>query len=223
MGAKRPASVIRYSVIAVAAALVLAAVCMAFSAPRKSSDYSPADYEVTSLDMRVAVGKDHTYEVEEFISVDIPEDLQQIEFAVPAGSYKMKDLTVENVKTRVFRRDYGKCVVISDPDLLTAGHHRYKLRFRLLEKADQNQGKDVFSFDILPQGWKQPVYKVHALTWFPYGFPLDDIHCFSDGDPDVRLTVKIEKQSRSYTLGGRRIPADYDLRLEADLPDGYWE
>ena len=59
--------------------------------------------------------------------------------------------------------------------------------------------------------------------WFPYGFPLDDIHCFSDGDPDVRLTVKIEKQSRSYTLGGRRIPADYDLRLEADLPDGYWE
>ena len=65
--------------------------------------------------------------------------------------------------------------------------------------------------------------KLHALIWFPYGFPIDDISPYAAGSADVKLTVKREPQSRSDTIGGRRIPEDYSLRLEADLPAGYWE
>lgn len=213
----------RRAAISVSAVLILAAVLMLTALQRQDPGCLPEDYEVSSLDMRVAVGRDHTYEVEEFISVDIPETLRKMELPVPDGPFRMKDLMLEDGKAGAFRRDSGRYVIIKDPDLLTEGHHRYRIRFRLLEKADRIRGRDVFSFDVLPKGWKKPVFKVHALLWFPYGFPLDGIRCCSGEDPDVRLTVKIEKQSRSYTLGGRRIPEDYSLRLEADLPDGYWE
>ena len=89
--------------------------------------------------------------------------------------------------------------------------------------ADKNDGKDVFRFDILPAGWKQPVYKLHALMWFPYGFPLEEIRPYADESRISRLTIKREPQSRSFTLGIRGIPEDYSVRVEADLPDGYWD
>ena len=186
-------------------------------------DYAEEDYEVTGLDMRIAVSRDHAYEAEEFISVDIPADLHRIAFAIPDGASVLEDLTVEGEKAEAVKKSSGKYVVIKDPELLTAGHHRYKIRFRLLEPADSTQGKDVFSFDVFPEGWKQPVKKLHTLMWFPYGFPIEDIRPVADDTPDVRLTVKREPQSRSFTVGAGEIPKDFSLRLEADLPDGYWE
>ena len=36
-------------------------------------------YEVTNIDMKVSVGKDHTYDVVEEIVVNIPQTLQKIE------------------------------------------------------------------------------------------------------------------------------------------------
>lgn len=211
------------SIIAVSAALLLVAICVMVTGGGTETVYSVDDYEVSALDMRIAVSKDHTCEVEEFISVDIPEDLQMIEFAVPDGSFRIQELTLEGEKAKAVRRSSGKHVVIRDPQLLTAGHHRYRITYRLLEGPDSSKEKDTFSFDIIPAGWKQPVYKVHALMWFPYGFPLEDIRIYADESPGIKQTIKIEPQSRSYTLGLRGVPEDHSVRVEADLPDGYWE
>ena len=185
--------------------------------------YTGSEYEVTGLDMRVAVSKDRTLEVETYISVDIPESIRTAEFALPGGSSVIKDLTVNGERAKTVRRSDGKSVLIRDPELLTGGHHRYRICYSLSEKSDSRKDKDVFTFDVIPTGWNQPVKLLHALIWFPYGFPIDDISPYADGSADVILSVKREPQSRSYTIGGRRIPEDYCLRIETDLPDGYWE
>ena len=39
-------------------------------------------YEVTRFEQNTAVGKDHTFDVEETITVNIPDTLNQIEFAI---------------------------------------------------------------------------------------------------------------------------------------------
>lgn len=213
----------RRTVLAVTAALILAVAFFIFITTGLNTDITEAEYEVSGLDMRIAVSKDQTYEVEEFISVDISNAADKIEFAIPDGSFKLKDLTVENEKARAVKRSSGKYVVIRDPRLMTAGHHRYRITYRLTERKDTNEGRDVFSFNVLPEGWKQPVYKLHALMWFPYGFPLEDIQIYADESPDIKRTVKIEPQSRSFTLGLRGIPEDYSLRVGTDFPDGYWE
>ena len=186
-------------------------------------DYAEGAYEVSGLDLRIAVSRDHTYEIEEFISVDIPETIPSMAFAIPGDTFRMEELTVEGETAKAVRRDSEKYAVIKDPKLLTAGHHIYMIRYKLTEGADRNSGRDVFNFDILPAGWKQPVYKLHALMWFPYGFPLEDIRPYVDESRVSRLTIKKEPQSRSYTLEIRGIPEDYSVRVEADLQDGYWD
>ena len=83
---------ISYLIISVVA--VLAAIVLIISAPaayvyadeegsevkigQTAEGITGGAYEVTFYDMKVAVGKDHTYEVEEEISVNIPETLRQI-------------------------------------------------------------------------------------------------------------------------------------------------
>ena len=208
---------------AVSMTLTLAAIIVMIIGAGAEPDYTGSEYEVTGLDMRVAVSKDRTLEVETFISVDIPEPVRAAEFALPGGSAAIKDLIVDGEKAKTVRKNNGNVVSIRDPEMLTGGHHRYRICYSLAEKADSYEDKDVFTFDVIPAGWKQPVNKLHALIWFPYGFPIDDIIPSSAGPADVILSVKREPQSRSYTIGGRRIPEDYSLRLEADLPAGYWE
>lgn len=213
----------RLAVIAASAVMILIVALAVITGPGPDTDNYDTEYEVTDLDMRIAVSRDHTCEVEEFISVDIPEDLRIIGFALPDGDYKLKDLTVEGKETKTVKRSQGRYAEIKDPQLLTAGHHRYRLTYRLTGPAGESLDKDVFNFEVLPAGWNKPVYKLHALMWFPYGFPLEDIRPYIEGSSDVKVTVKIEPQSRSYTIGARRIPEDHIIRLEADLPDGYWD
>ena len=211
----------RRAVIAAVISLVLVMTSVMIIRKNKIPDYTGVEYEVSSLDMRIAAGKDRTYEVEEFISVDIPEALPAIAFAIPGDSLELKDLTVEDEETRPVKGVPGRYAVIRDPQLLTEGHHRYRITYRLRDRADTDT--DVFSFNVLPEGWEQPVYKLHALMWFPYGFPLDDIRVYADESRVSRLTIKKEPQSRSFTIGIRGIPEDYSVRLEADLPDGFYE
>lgn len=203
--------------------LIIAGGLVLFIGMDVETGYDDAEYEVSGLDMRIAVSKDHTMEVEEFVSVDISKDIRKIGFAIPDGSFKLMDLAVEDEKARAVRKSTGKYVEIKNSQLLTAGHHRYRITYRVIEKPDGNQDKDIFSFDVLPEGWRQPVYKLHALMWFPYGFPLGDIRIDADESPEIKRTIKTEPQSRSFTLGLRGIPEDYSLRVEADLPEGYWQ
>jgi len=189
--------------IAAVTVLIFAVLLTFGSVIRVNAGSGDCGYEVVKLDMRVTVNKDHTYEVEEFISVDISEDLAEIEFDIPSGTYR-----------------------ITDPEQLTAGRHRYTTNYTIHEGHDRDKEKDHFAFYVIDPEWKKPAAYVHALIAFPYGFPLEDIRCTAviNGKPDSeeRFDHKPEVSSRSYTVTGRGIPENYSYCIEADLPEGYW-
>lgn len=212
----------RLAAAAVSFLLLLIAVIAAGGGTDLITGKADTEYTVSGLDMRIAVSNDHIMEAEVFISVDIPAALRRIEFAIPGASFRPEALTVEGEKAKTVRRKSGIYVAVKDPELLTAGHHRYRITYRLRGKTDNNSGGDVFRFDVVPAAWNIPAEKLHALLWFPYGFPVGDIRPYAEGSQDVKLRIKTEPQSRSYTIGAGRIPGSFTLRLEADLPEGYW-
>ena len=184
-------------------------------------------YEVTLVDIRASVGKDHSYDVTEEITVNIPQTLHQIEFAIPSGSFRMRGLTVEGAAFTSNISSSGSSVKIVDQQALATGVHTYTIKYKILEFADRNTEKDIFYFNVLLPEWRQPIAELHALITFPDDFPLGDLKHyagqFGAEDTENRLTYKTEKSSRSFSVSGKRIPENYGLSLKADLPDGYWE
>ena len=184
-------------------------------------------YEVTSLEMKAAVGKDHSYDVTEEITVNIPQTIHQIEFAIPSGSFRMRGLTVDGVAFSSNISSSGSSVKIVDQQALTTGIHTYTIRYKILEFADRNSARDIFYFNVLLPEWKQPIGELHALITFPNDFPVRDIQHYAGQlgaeDTENRLTYKAENSSRSFSVTGKRIPENYGLSLKAELPDGYWE
>ena len=85
-------------------ALALPLAFKAFAAPQgedETASLSAAGvqggaFEVTNYDFTAEVGKDHTYSVEEKISVNIPDQLQSVEFAIPSGNFRIGDIQVED-------------------------------------------------------------------------------------------------------------------------------
>lgn len=181
-------------------------------------------YEVTRYDMEVKVGKDHSYDVTEKISVNIPETVKQIEFAIPSGSFRMRGLSVDEVAYNASTASSGSAVTIVDPHALTTGAHTYTIRYKILEFADRNPDKDIFYFNVLLPEWKQPVGEIHALISFPSDFPMNKLKHyagqFGAEDATNRLAYKTEKSSRSFSVAGKMIPENYGITLKADLPDG---
>ena len=184
-------------------------------------------YEVTRVEMKAAVGKDHSYDVTEEITVNIPQTIHQIEFAIPSGSFRMRGLTVDGVAFSSNISSSGSSVKIVDQQALTTGIHTYTIRYKILEFADRNSARDIFYFNVLLPEWKQPIGELHALITFPDDFPVRDIQHYAGQlgaeDTENRLTYKAEKSSRSFSVTGKRIPENYGLSLKAELPDGYWE
>ena len=184
-------------------------------------------YEVTNLEMKAAVGKDHSYDVTEEITVNIPQTLHQIEFAIPSGSFRMRGLTVDGAAFTSNISSSGSSVKIVDQQALATGVHTYTIKYKILEFADRNSAKDIFYFNVLLPEWKQPIGEMHALITFPADFPVADIQHyagqFGAEDTENRLTYTIEESSGSFSVSGKRIPENYGLSLKAELPDGYWE
>ena len=97
--------------------IVLAAVlmiCAQMSPVSAAIEEQPADkasestggvtggaYEVTRFEQNTSVGKDHTFDVEEKITVNIPDTLKQIEFAIPSGSFRLRGLEAEDFRVLI--------------------------------------------------------------------------------------------------------------------------
>ena len=184
-------------------------------------------YEVTNYDLTAEVGKDHTYTIEEKISVNIPDQLQSVEFAIPSGNFRISDIEVENALYEARTASEASTVVISDPEKLTPGPHVYTVKYKIREYCDHDDAKDMFYFDVLLPEWKQPIGKVSVKASFPDDFPFDDMQCYAGqfGVQDVnnKITFKAKEADHTVTVKGSKIPENFGITLKAQLPDGYWE
>ncbi len=184
-------------------------------------------YEVTDYDFTAEVGKDHTYTVEEKISVNIPDQLQRVEFAIPSGNFRIGEIEVENAQYAAKTASEASKVVISDPEKLAKGSHVYTIKYKIREYRDRDSSKDMFFFDVLLPEWKQPIGKISIDVSFPDDFPFDDMQCYAGQfgmqDATNKITFKANEDEHSVSVMGEMIPENFGITLKAQLPDGYWE
>ena len=197
------------------------------ASPTENAVIQNGAFEVTSYDMTAVVGKDHSYTVEEKISVNIPDQLQKIEFAIPSGNFRISDIEVENAAYETKKASEASTVAITDPDKLSMGPHEYTIKYVIREHNDHDAAKDMFYFNVLLPEWKQPIGKVNISVSFPDDFPFDDMQCYAGqfGVQDVnnKITFKARKSSHTVTVTGSLIPENFGITLKAQLPEGYWE
>ncbi|MBQ6388966.1 MAG: DUF2207 domain-containing protein [Mogibacterium sp.] len=184
-------------------------------------------FEVTNYTKDVTVGKDHSFDVEETISVSIPDDLQRIDFAIPSGTFRIRGVEVENAASEVRIASSGSTVSIVGPDDLTKGYHEYKIRYKILEFADRDPEHDILYFSILLNEWMQPIADFTATMHFPEDFPLDSLQYYAGQfgvqDEENRIEYTTSKKNSTLTIRGQKIPENYGITLKADLNDGYWQ
>ena len=184
-------------------------------------------FEVTSYDFNATVSKDHSYDVTEEISVNIPDKLESIEFAIPSGNFRVSNITVENVLYETKKASAERSVTITDPGKLDAGAHKYTIKYTIREYNDLDGSKDMFYFNVLLPEWRQPIGKVNINVTFPEDFVWDDMHCYSGQygvqETDNKITTRINKSARKVSVTGEMIPENFGITLKAQLPEGYWE
>ena len=183
-------------------------------------------YEVTSYTVRASVEKDHSYNVTETIGVNIPDQLQIIEFAIPSGNFRVSDVMVENSPYSAGNSQAASTVSIVDPDKLSAGTHEYTISYRIREYQDKDRSRDIFyCYALLPE-WKQPIGKVDIEFSFPNDFPFDDMQCYAGQfgvqDSANKITFTKKESSKTVKVTGSLIPENYGIALKAQLPEGYW-
>ena len=184
-------------------------------------------FEVTGYDLTAVVGKDHTYTVEEKISVNIPNQLQRVEFAIPSGNFRIGEIEAENALYEAKTASEASTVVISDPEKLSKGTHVYNIKYKIREYRDHDSAKDMFYFDVLLPEWRQPIGRVSINASFPDDFPFDDMQCYAGqfGVQDVnnKITFEADEAAHTVSVTGEMIPENFGITLKAQLPDGYWE
>lgn len=184
-------------------------------------------FEVTDYDLTAKVGKDHSYTVEEIISVNIPDQLQSVEFAIPSGNFRIEEIEVEDAIYKAKTASEASTVVISDPEKLSKGKHSYTIKYRIREFRDRDDSKDMFYFDVLLPEWKQPIGNVSVKVSFPEDFPFDDMQCYAGQfgvqDATNKIRFKANESKHTVRVKGEMIPENYGITLKAQLPDGYWK
>lgn len=184
-------------------------------------------YEVAEYDFDAVVDKTHAYQITEKISVNIPDDLQRIQFTLPNGNFRISGLRVNDEKYKVRKVGKDGMVVITDEDQLTKGQHTFEICYNLREYADRNPSRDMLYFDVLLPSWLQPITSVNIRVQFPQDFPWDDMQYYAGQfgvqNVDTKLDYVADRDTRSVTIIGDRLPENFGIALKAELPDGYWE
>ena len=218
-------------------ALVTGALFAGFAAPGPSSEETQSTdtasgvargaFEVTKYDLNATVSKDHSYDVTELISVNIPEQVQSMEFAIPSGNFRISNLEVENTAYSSSKQQETSTVTILDSEKLTPGVHQYTIKYVIREFEDTDSTQDMFYFNALPPEWKQPIGELDIKVVFPEDFPWDDMQCYAGqfGVQDVNNRVEFtnDKTNKTVSIKGEKIPENFAVTIKDELPDGYWK
>lgn len=182
-----------------------------------------AAYEVKNYDLYAEVNKAHQYTVTETITVNLTDDLNKIEFAIPNGNYKYSSFKVDGI-------DYigvEKTIAINDKNRLSRGEHTYVLEYKVKEYMDEDDSRDVYFFDVLPPSWFQPITNLKIRVKYPEDFPVEDIQYFAGQygvqNVDTKINYNIDKAENMISITSTRIPENLGITLKAILPNNYWQ
>ena len=210
----------RILIVCMALACMLVSAVSVFAVPPVGGE---AAYEITNYSFDAVVEKSHQYNVTEKITVNLTDDLDTIEFAIPNGNYKYSSFKVDDIDYR----GVDKMVAINSKSKLKKGKHTYTLEYTVKEYADRDITRDVLFFDILPPSWLQPITSLNISVKFPSDFPWDDIQYYAGQygvqNVDTKLNYDANEASKTVTITGERIPENFGITLKATLPNDYWQ
>ena len=182
-------------------------------------------YEINNYDFKAVVKKNHTYEVTKQITVNLPNNLSEISFDVPAGNYIISDVEVKSTDFSLAKNGSKYNIVIKDKKRLKKGSHTFKITYVVKEFAEKNKNYDFFYLTALSPDWEVPIQSYKFTLVLPKDFPWDDLQYYAGqfGSQDVSSKMSYSIDGNTITMNGSLIPSDFGITFKAELPDGYWK
>lgn len=182
-------------------------------------------YEINNYDFKAVVKKNHTYEVSKQITVNLPNNLSEISFDVPAGNYIISDVDVKGTDFSLSKNGSKYNIVINDKKQLRKGSHTFKITYIVKEFAEKNKNYDLFYLTALSPDWEVPIQNYKFTLVLPKDFPWDDLQYYAGqfGSQDVSNKMSYSIDGNTITMSGSLIPSDFGITFKAELPDGYWK
>ena len=182
-------------------------------------------YEINNYDFKAVVKKNHTYEVSKQITVNLPNNLSEISFDVPAGNYIISDVDVKGTDFSLAKNGSKYNIVIKDRKQLRKGSHTFKITYIVKEFAEKNKNYDLFYLTALSPDWEVPIQNYKFTLVLPKDFPWDDLQYYAGqfGSQDVSNKMSYSIDGNTITMSGSLIPSDFGITFKAELPDGYWK
>ena len=182
-------------------------------------------YEINNYDFKAVVKKNHTYEVSKQITVNLPNNLSEISFDVPAGNYIINDVDVKDTDFSLAKNGSKYNIIIKDKKQLRKGSHTFKITYIVKEFAEKNKNYDLFYLTALSPDWEVPIQNYKFTLVLPKDFPWDDLQYYAGqfGSQDVSNKMSYSIDGNTITMSGSLIPSDFGITFKAELPDGYWK
>ena len=182
-------------------------------------------YEINNYDFKAVVKKNHTYEVSKQITVNLPNNLSEISFDVPAGNYIISDVVVKGTDFSLAKNGSKYNIIIKDKKQLRKGSHTFKITYIVKEFAEKNKNYDLFYLTALSPDWEVPIQNYKFTLVLPKDFPWDDLQYYAGqfGSQDVSNKMSYSIDGNTITMSGSLIPSDFGITFKAELPDGYWK
>ncbi|ASS37852.1 DUF2207 domain-containing protein [Mogibacterium pumilum] len=182
-------------------------------------------YEINNYDFKAVVKKNHNYEVTKQITVNLPNNLSELKFDVPAGNYMISDVDVKGTDFSLAKNGSKYNIIIKDKKNLRKGSHTFHITYVVKEYADKNKNYDLFYLTVLSPDWEVPIQNFKFTLVLPEDFPWDDLQYYAGqfGSQDVSNKMSYSIEENTITMRGSLIPSDFGITFKAELPDGYWK
>ena len=182
-------------------------------------------YEINNYDFKAVVKKNHNYEVTKQITVNLPNNLSELKFDVPAGNYMISDVDVKGTDFSLVKNGSKYNIIIKDKKSLKKGSHTFYITYVVKEYADKNTNYDLFYLTALSPDWEVPIQNFKFTLVLPEDFPWDDLQYYAGqfGSQDVSNKMSYSIDGNTITMSGSLIPSDFGITFKAELPNGYWK
>lgn len=145
--------------------------------------FGSGGYEISSYDVDIKISSDNVYEITETIVADffVPKHgiFRNIPLRYEGQRVKVSDIQVNEQYTQ--SKSNGELVLkIGDPDITLAGKKEYIIKYTFNMGRDNNDGYDLFYFNIIGDGWDTTIRNVRFTIEFPGFFEKNNVQ-FNSG------------------------------------------
>ena len=210
---------------ACAVLFIIIGIFLLFGAERTYAASTNTSYELTKCEVRAEVNRDHSYQIDRTMTVQIPSEASSLTFRLPSDRYRITNMKVSADSYSVDDNENELVITIQSAKDLSVGEHEFTISYRVQEYEDNNLSADMFYLDVLSPNSAVPIGDFRMELTLPEDFPRDDLQFYAGqyGPQDTTNQLHYEMNGDTLTMTGSRLPNNFALTVKAQLPNGYWE